>query len=482
MELGRSALIVANSEYDDSTLRKLRSPAQDAAQLARVLGDPEIGDFDVDLVLNGTAHNIREKVEGFFRERRPSDVLVFYISCHGVTDDDGSLYFAAQDTKTTLLESTGVSSEFLLRQMRRSMSKRIVLILDCCSSGAFAKGSKAAATPSIKGRFAGRGRVVLTASDAMEYSFEGDSVSGEGTPSVFTHAIVEGLETGAADRDRDRLISVDELYSYVYDRVTELNPKMTPGKTIDQGQGDLVIAKSPNTPVEPAELSPTLRAAMSSEDPFARIGAVRGLGELLHSSDPALVLAARQALQRMTDDDSRRVSDAALASLGQGGVRLASPEEKSPTTTDTGPEPVVEPIDSPGRLLQEHRFHMRDVDLEAIVRALEDFYKRQKLETQVVEVSDGILIRAREREGNRKKWMGLSLAMTVMLRQQGTELRVKIGVGKWGDKAVVGVAALAFWPALAVPALGAWNQVKLRSRTLAIIEQAGARRIVDASP
>lgn len=482
MQHGRSALIVANSEYDDTTLRKLRSPAQDAAQLARVLGNPKIGDFDVDLVLNGTAHNIREKVEGFFRERRPSDVLVFYISCHGVTDDDGALYFAAQDTKTTLLESTGVSSEFLLRQMRRSMSRRIVLILDCCSSGAFAKGSKAVVTPGIKGRFAGKGRVVLTASDAMEYSFEGDSVSGEGTPSVFTHAIVEGLETGAADRNRDRLISVDELYSYVYDRVAELNPKMTPGKTIDQGQGDLVIAKSPNTPVEPAELSSALRTAMSSDDPFARIGAVRGLGELLDSSDPALVLAAEQALQQMTDDDSRRVSEAARASLGQNAVRLPSPEEIPRTMTDTVSEPVVEPIDGPGRLLQEHRFHMRDVDLETLVEALEAFYIRRKLETQVVEVSDGILIQARERAGNRKKWLGLSLAMTVMLRQEGTELRVKIGVGKWADKAVAGVAALAFWPALAVPALGAWKQVKLRSRTLAIIEQTGARRIIDTSP
>ena len=150
--------------------------------------------------------------------------------------------------------------------------------------------------------------------------------------------------------------------------------------------------------------------------------------------------------------------------------------------TDTVSEPVVEPIDGPGRLLQEHRFHMRDVELETLVEALEAFYIRRKLETQVVEVSDGILIQARERAGNRKKWLGLSLAMTVMLRQEGTELRVKIGVGKWADKAVAGVAALAFWPALAVPALGAWKQVKLRSRTLAIIEQTGARRIIDTSP
>lgn len=41
--------------------------------------------------------------------------------------------------------------------------------------------------------------------------------------------------------------------------------------------------------------------------------------------------------------------------------------------------------DSPGRLLQEHRFRARGVDFEALVRDPVEFYIRQKLETQVVE-------------------------------------------------------------------------------------------------
>jgi len=46
--------------------------------------------------------------------------------------------------------------------------------------------------------------VVLTASTATEYSFEGDPTEAV-TPagSVFTAALVEGLRTGAADTDRD---------------------------------------------------------------------------------------------------------------------------------------------------------------------------------------------------------------------------------------------------------------------------------------
>jgi hypothetical protein len=43
----RSALLVANAVYRDSALSGLRSPVQDIRALAQVLGDPQIGGFDV---------------------------------------------------------------------------------------------------------------------------------------------------------------------------------------------------------------------------------------------------------------------------------------------------------------------------------------------------------------------------------------------------------------------------------------------------
>ena len=42
---------------------------------------------------------------------------------------------------------------------------------------------------------------MLTASDATQYSFEGDKLLGSGSASVFTRHLVEGLRTGAADQD-----------------------------------------------------------------------------------------------------------------------------------------------------------------------------------------------------------------------------------------------------------------------------------------
>lgn len=243
----RAALIVANDHYDDRRLRRLRAPASDAEELARVLGDPSVGGFEVEVSQNEPEHVVRRRLSAFFDGRRPDDVLLVHLSCHGVKDEDGQLYFAMPDTEVDHLEATAIPSEFVNRQMTRSRSRRILLLLDCCYSGAFARGvmSRGGDQVDLMERFDGRGRIVLTASSAMEYSFEGDTLAGEGRPSVFTSAVVDGLGTGAADRNGDGYISVDELYDYAYDRVRAVTPSQTPGKWVFDVQGDFYVARSP---------------------------------------------------------------------------------------------------------------------------------------------------------------------------------------------------------------------------------------------
>lgn len=102
-----------------------------------------------------------------------------------------------------------------------------------CSTAAIAEPFPQVVFPKLTARskFQGKGRVVLTASDSTQYSFEGNHVVGEGTRSVFTRSLVRGLTTGEADLDSDGDISIDELYSYVHDRVVEEMPQQRPKKT-----------------------------------------------------------------------------------------------------------------------------------------------------------------------------------------------------------------------------------------------------------
>jgi Caspase domain/WD domain, G-beta repeat/WD40-like Beta Propeller Repeat len=268
----RSALIIAAERYEDTALARLRSPSQDAIALASVLADQSIGNYRVlPPSLNQPAHVVAEAIEAFFSEARLTDVLLLYLSCHGVKDEDGQLCFAMKNTKIGRLGSTSVTAEFLARQVKRSRSRRIVILLDCCYSGAFPKGfqtrsvDRVSVTQLWQAEPQGQGCVVITSCTATENAFEKGPggrltrrVLTRGLPSVFTDAVVEGLRTGAADRDRDGRISVDELYEYVYERVREHTPSQTPEKG-GTTRGRLIVAWNPYAGIPPIPAPPRRR-------------------------------------------------------------------------------------------------------------------------------------------------------------------------------------------------------------------------------
>ncbi|MGH8884433.1 MAG: caspase family protein, partial [Egibacteraceae bacterium] len=281
----KAALLVASSDYQDQKFQQLRAPAHDVGALARVLDDPAIGGFDVHTLLNEPSWQVSEEIEAFFADRKPDDPLLLYFSCHGVKDASGKLYFASKNTKFPLLAATGISSGWVNERMDSSRSRRIVLLLDCCYSGAFARGLTHKGTEGVDvEEFGGRGRAVITASKAMEYAYEGDTLTMDvGQPSVFTRALVHGLETGEADLDGDGRVGVNELYDYVYDRVRKTTSQ-TPTMSAHGLEGELYLARNPRPPpppVTPVPLPFELRQAVESEIAWQRAGAVTGLKRLL---------------------------------------------------------------------------------------------------------------------------------------------------------------------------------------------------------
>jgi hypothetical protein len=335
MEARRRALIVANDRYDNEGLRRLHSPAADADALDRVLGDPRIGGFEVQIVRNEPAHVIGTQIEDLFSDSRPDDVLLLHFSCHGLKSESGELFFAASGTRPDRLGSTAVSADFVQRCMRTSRSRSIVLLLDCCYGGAFSQGVAVRSTGgvSITGSFpagrlgGGRGRAVITASSSMEYAFEGDRLAEDAglAPSVFTAALVEGLASGDADRDEDGWVSLNELYDYVFDRVRERNPHQTPSRDVEM-QGELYIARSTRRRVRPQQIPADLRAAMSDGNMFSRIGAVTELRARLGSDNLPLAAGAAEALREIAATDIQYVADAATAALADVRVRVSEPQ------------------------------------------------------------------------------------------------------------------------------------------------------------
>ena len=329
----RKALIIASDTYEQEALQNLRAPAADAAVLGRVLGDPQIADFAVQVVHNQPAHVISAQIEEMFSDSRPDDVLLLHFSGHGLKSESGELFFAAANTRPNRLGSTAVSADFVQRCMREARSRSVVLLLDCCYGGAFAQGVKVRAAGDIHvldsfprdGAGGGRGRAVITASSAMEFAFEGEQLGEDQPrrPSVFTTALVEGLETGDADRDQDGWISLDELYDYLFDKVREQNPHQTPSRQFEL-EGELYLARSRRRRVQP--IPADLQAALADPNIYARLGAVSELRSRLVGDNLPAAEGACDALRHLSNSDVSFVARAAAEALAEAAVRPAPRE------------------------------------------------------------------------------------------------------------------------------------------------------------
>ncbi len=339
-EIARRALVIANLSYDDAALRGLRAPAADARALDRVLRDPHIGGFDVELCLDESEPTIRRRIADFFADRDRDDLLLLHYSGHGLKDSRGRLHLAARDTDLRRLAATAVPASFVNDQMTESASRRVVLVLDCCYSGAFARGAlvRADRAVHVAEEFSGQGRVVLTASSATEYAFEGGQLAeSDATPSVFTSALVRGLETGAADLDTDGEITIDELYDYTYREVRRNQPGQAPMKWSFGVEGSLVLAHS----VRGAELPQSMLDDLRSNRIGLRLEVIGELKRLLRAATPGIREAARHALNELHDhDDSNQVRDAAAQALTTAS---GSP----PLSAETAPPAASAPVQAP---------------------------------------------------------------------------------------------------------------------------------------
>ena len=328
---GKYALIIGNTEYIDPGLAQLSAPSKDAEDFARVLKDQDIGAFDnVKILLNQLASTINESIDEFFDERKPDDLLVLYFSGHGVRDELGALYLAVKNSIRSRLRSTAIKSDYIREVMDQSRSRRQVLILDCCNSGAFNQGTKAATGVSIGTASAfegGYGRIILTASDSTQFAWEGDQVIGETDNSLFTHYLVEGME-GEADLDGDGRITVDELYDYTYEKVKLATPRQTPSKFSSKQQGEIVLRRSIKIEnIKPLPLPEDLISEIEDLRPYVREVAVQKLERLLQGKSIGLARSARAALEKIVkEDDSRRVGQAAFQILET--IRQKEEEER----------------------------------------------------------------------------------------------------------------------------------------------------------
>lgn len=236
----RFALIAGNNlgRGDDVPLQYAESDAGRVAQVLRDLGGFEPA--DIVLLKSENADTVRRTLISLNDRIRsaqslPDTQALLFVYYSGHADGQG-LHLG--DTTLELRE---------LSQLVRGSSARFrLLVVDACQSGALTrvKGGRIVAPFAIdEPELGSEGMAFLTAASGTEDAQESDELRG----SFFTHAFVSGL-LGAADRNGDGEVLLEEAYQYAYHATLAATSRTltTQHPTFQyevKGQGGLVLTR-----------------------------------------------------------------------------------------------------------------------------------------------------------------------------------------------------------------------------------------------
>jgi hypothetical protein len=226
------ALLMGEQRYLDGRLRTGSiNTTQGMADLLANSGAP--GGYKVTMKLDSTREDLVNAIRDAFQDATPSDVSLFYINCHGGYDS-GSAWLELHDGSRITARQ--------LEQMLRKIPGTVIVMIDCCQSGAFLSATTHADfNRGVTQAFAGgagasfaksKYRVMTSSSstqDSYRISFDGaDSESAMAT--VFIRSLCEAggwdlikdhRTAMRADLDKDKVVTFEEAYRYTRRRVKQ---------------------------------------------------------------------------------------------------------------------------------------------------------------------------------------------------------------------------------------------------------------------
>ena len=252
------ALIIGISRYMNNSrgVRNLDYADADAKALYDFLQQPLAGGFERENMLllsneDATLARIRSALTSFVAKASENDLLLIFFAGHGDRDPyaEQNLYLIVHDTSLDAMSQTALSMPDLRRYVDQNVrSKRLVLLLDAChSAGLSSEGTRDLGKNLTnqylqKLLYQDQGRAIITSSAVDEKSHE-DSKWGNGH-GVFTYYLLEGLR-GHADSNDDHVVTVGELYRYVYQNVRQDTARQqNPQKLLGDNE-NLVLAVEP---------------------------------------------------------------------------------------------------------------------------------------------------------------------------------------------------------------------------------------------
>ena len=206
-------MIVGASRYEH--FESLKYTDDDAYRVYAFLRSPEGGAVPEDHIRlfideSAIADNIYKGLDEIIAMAGSDDVVLVYLAGHGLqgffvpTNSDGY--------------QNRVEYEEIKSRLANCEAHQKLVIADACYSGSLL----AAKTPLFESvdlfykklASSGGGTAFLLSSKSEEYSLESQGLR----QGIFSHFLIKGLQ-GAADRNADKMISLNELYTFVYEKV-----------------------------------------------------------------------------------------------------------------------------------------------------------------------------------------------------------------------------------------------------------------------
>jgi len=237
----RIALLVGNNK-GDARRKPLKYAEQDVARVKRALievaGFPEENVISLQGAspedLDGAMEAIDAATADSVEMAGARVILLFFYSGHS-------------DGLNLEMGTENVPFDFVKSWLKKSDASVRIAVLDSCHSGGFSEIKGGRPGPAfdifVDGSLDTKGMAVITSSTSGEKSQESDQISG----SYFTHYLVSGLY-GAADADRDRRVTLQEVYKYSYRNTlgrtlsTVVGPQHPTYEYALEGKGDLVLS------------------------------------------------------------------------------------------------------------------------------------------------------------------------------------------------------------------------------------------------
>ena len=267
----RFAILIASSHFpEDSRLQTLRCPTNDVDGLKEVLESSQDGGFTDIIVLKNKRHNeVNFSLADVFERAGKEDLVFVYYSGHGKQDYEGQLYLTTVDTRINKLTVTSVAIETIKKLIKFSQTAKVVIVLDCCYSGAVSSAFlRGGVDDELRRMSETRGTYILTASTATQAAAEkeGDRYG------LLTKHIISGIKSGEA-ADDDGFVRMSNLYRYVSDKVRRESAQEPMMWELNINGSELIIARARRPRKELSSAPPLSRG----ESEYVGIG-----GKFLH--------------------------------------------------------------------------------------------------------------------------------------------------------------------------------------------------------